>query len=72
MYFLYSLYSVTLFILCILSFYIPKVINKTFKPIFLLYFLSPILCVHLDRVCALLSDPNKFDLLDIFELLFTQ
>ena len=25
-----------------------------------LYFLSPVLCVHLDRVCALLSDPNNW------------
>ena len=25
-----------------------------------IYFRSPVLCVHLDRVCALLSDPNNW------------
>ena len=48
----YSLYSLLL--------YIPEVINKKIllaksSPCNFLY---PVLCVHLDRACALLCDPN--------------
>ena len=45
----------------VFSLYISEVINKkTFTQYSSLYFLSLVLCVHLDEVCALLSDPNNW------------
>ena len=40
--------------------YIQEVINKTFSQYSSLNFLSPVICIHLDRVCSLLSDPNNW------------
>ena len=42
--------------------YIHEVINKTnyFSQSSPCTFLYPILCVHLDRACALLCDPNNW------------
>ena len=51
MYFLHSLYSLLLYIL--------KVINKIFIQYNFVTFQSPVICVHLDQLCALFCDPNN-------------